>query len=222
MINQENFISITQKAAAQKARLVAVSKTKPQEDILALYALGQRIFGENKVQEILLKQPTLPADIQWHLIGSLQRNKVKQIVDIVAMIHSVDSLKLLEEIDKQASKKNKIIHCLLQFHIADEPTKSGLLIEEAKELLHSQEYKTMKNIQIVGVMGMATFTENMAQIRQEFRQLKNYFEILKQTYFSDKESFKEISMGMSGDYEIALEEGSTLIRVGSLLFGMRE
>lgn len=221
MIHQENFKTISQKAKSAHNQLVAVSKTKPKEDILELYNLGQRIFGENKVQEILAKQPTLPADIQWHLIGTLQRNKVKQIIPFVSMIHSVDSLKLLQEIDKQAASYNKIIDCLLQFHIADEPTKSGLLIEEAKELLNSETYRNMKNIRIVGLMGMATFTENQEQVRQEFRQLKTYFEALKQQFFVDNESFKEISMGMSGDYEMALEEGSTLIRVGSLLFGAR-
>lgn len=221
MINKENYKIVLDKAQATQANLVAVSKTKPVEAIEELYDLGQRIFGENKVQELVEKQAKLPQDIDWHLIGTLQRNKVKYIAPFVSMIHSVDSLKLLKEINKQAAKSNRTIHCLLQFHIAQESTKFGLSIEEAVALLTSPEYQAMQHIDIVGVMGMATFTNNEEQVRQEFRTLKGHFETLKGQFFANKASFKEVSMGMSGDYAIALEEGSTLIRVGSLLFGAR-
>lgn len=221
MINKENYKIVLDKAQAAQANLVAVSKTKPVEAIEELYDLGQRIFGENKVQELVEKQAKLPQDIDWHLIGTLQRNKVKYIAPFVSMIHSVDSLKLLKEINKQAAKSNRTIHCLLQFHIAQESTKFGLSIEEAVALLTSPEYQAMQHIDIVGVMGMATFTNNEEQVRQEFRTLKGHFETLKGQFFANKASFKEVSMGMSGDYAIALEEGSTLIRVGSLLFGAR-
>lgn len=221
MINKENYKIVLDKAQAAQANLVAVSKTKPVEAIGELYDLGQRIFGENKVQELVEKQAKLPQDIDWHLIGTLQRNKVKYIAPFVSMIHSVDSLKLLKEINKQAAKSNRTIHCLLQFHIAQESTKFGLSIEEAVALLTSPEYQAMQHIDIVGVMGMATFTNNEEQVRQEFRTLKGHFETLKGQFFANKASFKEVSMGMSGDYAIALEEGSTLIRVGSLLFGAR-
>lgn len=221
MINKENYKIVLDKAQAAQANLVAVSKTKPVEAIEELYDLGQRIFGENKVQELVEKQAKLPQDIDWHLIGTLQRNKVKYIAPFVSMIHSVDSLKLLKEINKQAAKSNRTIHCLLQFHIAQESTKFGLSIEEAVALLTSPEYQAMQHIDIVGVMGMATFTNNEEQVRQEFRTLKGHFETLKGQFFANKASFKVVSMGMSGDYAIALEEGSTLIRVGSLLFGAR-
>ncbi|MDC0231228.1 YggS family pyridoxal phosphate-dependent enzyme [Aureispira] len=221
MINKINYSQIVQKVKFSNATLVAVSKTKPNEDIMALYELGQRVFGENRVQELVNKRNMLPKDIEWHLIGYLQRNKVKHIADFVALIHSVHSRKLLVEIDKQAAKKNRIINCLLQFHIADEVTKSGLALEEAIDLLNSDVYKEMKNIKIVGIMGMGTFTNNMQQIRTEFIQLRTYFKELKNNFFVDDDFFREISMGMSGDFEIALEEDSTMVRVGSLLFGSR-
>ena len=205
----------------QHVKLVAVSKTKPVADIFEAYELGQKIFGENKAQEMIDKQLLLPENIQWHFIGHLQTNKVKHIAQFVSMIEAVDSLKLFKEINKQALKNNRIIKCLMQFHIAGEETKFGLDITEAEEILNNEEFQSLKNIQINGVMGMATFTENMSQIRSEFKQLKKIFDFLKKTYFQDSEYFREISMGMSGDYKIAIEEGSTIVRIGSLIFGER-
>lgn len=205
----------------EQVTLVAVSKTKPVETLLEAYKAGQRHFGENKVQEMNEKQEALPSDIHWHLIGHLQSNKVKFIAPYVHLIHSVDSLKLLQEIDKQAKKNQRIIDCLLQFHIAEEETKFGLSIQEAEDLISSQAYAELKNVRIVGIMGMATFTEDQQQIRKEFRQLKQYFEHLKTNHFASSPYFKEISMGMSSDYLLAIEEGSTLIRVGSSIFGER-
>jgi pyridoxal phosphate enzyme (YggS family) len=201
--------------------LIAVSKTKPNAAILEAYNTGQRVFGENKVQELLDKYETFPKDIEWHLIGHLQTNKVKYIAPFVALIHAVDSLKLLTEINKQAQKNNRTIPCLLQFHIAKEDTKFGLNLDEAKQLLASNEYQQLKNISIVGVMGMATFTDNTAQIAKEFAHLHTIFHELKTTFFAKHPSFKELSMGMSGDYAIAIEQGSTMIRVGSTIFGER-
>ncbi len=221
MINKENYCSVVEKTSFKKATLVAVSKTKPNEDILLLYNEGQRIFGENRVKEMVEKNTVLPKDIQWHMIGSLQRKKVKLIAPFVSLIHSVDSFNLLSEINKQAAKNNRTINCLLQFHIAQEYTKSGLSLLEAIQILNSDDFQTMDNISIVGVMGMATFTSNMIQVRNEFKQLKNYFDELKNNYFNDNDSFNVVSMGMSGDFDIALEEGSTMVRVGSLLFGSR-
>jgi hypothetical protein len=202
-------------------RLVAVSKTKPEEDILEAYHSGQLIFGENKVQDLAAKQPLLPDDIQWHFIGHLQTNKVKFIAPFVSLIHAVDSLKLLREINKQAAKNDRIVDCLLQFHIAEEFTKFGLSYGEAKAILDSEIYPSLDFVRITGVMGMATYTDNKEQVRDEFRKLRGYFEQLKAEFFADAVTFKEISMGMSGDYEIAIEEGSTLIRVGTLIFGER-
>ncbi|RMG79359.1 MAG: YggS family pyridoxal phosphate-dependent enzyme [Bacteroidetes bacterium] len=201
--------------------LVAVSKTQPPERILELYRQGQRIFGENRVQELVAKYEALPKDIQWHLIGHLQTNKVKYIAPFVQLIHSVDSLKLLSEINKQAQKNNRVIDCLLQFHIAEESTKFGLHLAEARALLESETYKNFQNIRLCGVMGMATFTDDKEQVRREFRSLKYIFDQLKKDYFAEMPAFKEISMGMSGDYKIAIEEGSTMVRIGSLLFGPR-
>lgn len=202
-------------------QLIAVSKTKPASMIQELYQAGQRAFGENKVQEMVDKYEQLPKDIQWHLIGHLQTNKVKYIAPFVHLIHAVDSLKLLQEIDKQAAKNNRIIPCLLQFHIANEDTKFGLDFSEAEEILQSREFIEMQHIQIVGLMGMATFTENEEQVRDEFRNLNNYFQIIKSHYFKFNPDFKHLSMGMSGDYELAIEEGSTMVRIGSTLFGSR-
>lgn len=201
--------------------LVVVSKTKPNEEITPIYNAGQRIFGENKVQELCDKYESLPKDIEWHLIGHLQTNKVKYVVPFVALIHAVDSMKLLKEINKQAQKNNRVIACLLQFHIAQEESKFGLSIDEAHELLNREEYTKLKNIRIAGVMGMASFTENTYQVENEFRELKSYFEQLKSTFFQDSIYFKEISMGMSGDYELAIEHGSTMVRIGSKIFGGR-
>ena len=202
-------------------RLVAVSKTQPTEAILNLYDQGQRIFGENKVQELVSKHEALPKDIEWHLIGHLQSNKVKYMASFVAMIHSVDSLKLLEEINRQAERNHRVINCLLQFKINDEETKFGLDQKEAFALLESASYPTLQNIRLCGVMGMASFVEDEEQIRQEFKALHQIFDALKDRYFPNDENFKEISMGMSDDYPIAIAEGSTLVRIGTLLFGAR-
>ncbi len=199
---------------------MAVSKTQPVERIMDVYQqAGQRIFGENRPQEMLEKQAALPADIEWHLIGHLQTNKVKTIAPFVALVHSVDSFRLLQEIDKQALQNNRVINCLLQFHIAQEETKFGLSEQEAIEILQSLEFATLQNIRLCGVMGMASNTEDTEQVRKEFRALKTIFEHLKANYFLDSPHFHEISMGMSGDWRIALEEGSTMLRIGSLIFG---
>ncbi|MBT8219690.1 MAG: YggS family pyridoxal phosphate-dependent enzyme [Bacteroidia bacterium] len=203
------------------ARLVAVSKTKPNNAILEIYNQGHKIFGENRVQELVEKQASMPDDIEWHMIGHLQSKKVKQIASFVHMIHAVDSPKLLKEIDKRAAQHERIIPVLLQFHIAKESTKYGFSQDEVEALLRSEEFKTFENAKIVGVMGMATFTDDMDQVRSEFKSLKSIFDHLKTNYFTNNEDFKEISMGMSGDYTIALEEGSTIVRVGSLIFGKR-
>ena len=201
--------------------LVAVSKTKPNSAIEDAYATGQRIFGENKVQELVDKYETLPKDIEWHLIGHLQTNKVKYIAPFVSLIHAVDSLKLLKEINKQGLKNDRIISVLLQFHIAEEASKFGLYVDEAHELLKTDQFLTMQNVEIKGVMGMATFTNDEQQVRNEFNSLNNIFHELKAKHFRYSDSFKEISMGMSGDYQIAMEEGSTMVRVGSTIFGSR-
>ena len=193
--------------------LVAVSKTYPASTVMEAYNAGQRVFGENKVQELCEKKEQMPDDIEWHLIGHLQSNKVKYIAPFVSMIHSVDSLKLLQEINKQAQKFNRVINCLLQIHIAQEETKFGLSYEECEALLASEEYKQLKNIRVVGLMSMASNTDNKEQIRAEFRSLKQFY---------DKHiSFFVLSIGMSSDYTIAIEEGSTMIRVGSSIFGSR-
>lgn len=209
------------KEIPEHVTLIAVSKTKPVSALEEAYKAGQRHFGENKVQEMFDKYEQLPKDIQWHLIGHLQSNKVKYIAPFVHLIHSVDSLKLLSEIDKQAKKNNRVIDCLLQFHIAEEETKFGLNISEAETLLTSEEYATMQNIRLVGVMGMASFTDNDVKVRQEFSHLKDLYVQLKHSFFANESSFKEISMGMSGDYQLAMEEGSTMVRIGSTIFGER-
>ncbi len=201
--------------------LIAVSKTKPASDIQKAYDVGQRIFGENKVQELVSKYDALPKDIVWHMIGHLQSNKVKYMAHFVSLIHGVDSFSLLKEINKQAQKNNRIQNVLLQFHVAQEETKFGFSYDEAEQMLNSNEYKSLENISIVGIMGMASFTENKSQIQSEFKMLKSYFDQLKKQFFSDKNSFEEISMGMSGDYQIAIEEGSTMVRIGSSIFGGR-
>ena len=205
-----------------EVRLVAVSKTKAVPRILEAYEAGQRVFGENKAQEIIAKQPELPADIKWHFIGHLQTNKVKFITPFVSMIESVDSLKLLKEINKQAAKAERNINCLLQFHIASEETKFGLDIDEAGQLLESEEYAGMEHVLICGVMGMGTFTDDEEILRREFGALREIFNTLKNKYFRNTDSFREISMGMSGDYMLAIEEGSTNVRVGTMIFGARD
>jgi PLP dependent protein len=213
-----NYISIANALKEKNVTLVAVSKTKPNSAIQAMYDLGQRIFGENRVQELSQKYEDLPKDIQWHLIGHLQTNKVKYIAPFVQMIHSVESLRLLDEINKQARKNNRIIDCLLQMRVAKEETKFGMTLQMARELLEDKAYPSFENIRIAGVMGMATFTDDKAQIQQEFSQLKSMFDTLKENYFPNSTIFKEISMGMSDDYQIAIEEGSIMVRIGSLLF----
>ena len=202
-------------------QLIAVSKTKPASLLMEAYSHGQRAFGENKVQELVLKFEELPKDIKWHFIGHMQTNKVKFIAPFVHLIHGVDSFKLLKTIDNEAKKVNRIIPCLLQFHIAEEETKFGFSIAEVSEMLQSDEFHHLKNIQISGVMGMATYTDEETQIHKEFACLKSYFDCLKSGYFAEKPEFMEISMGMSGDYLIAIEEGSTMVRIGSTIFGER-
>jgi pyridoxal phosphate enzyme (YggS family) len=204
-----------------KARLIAVSKTKPESDIIEAYNAGQRLFGENKAQEMDSKQANLPKDIEWHFIGHLQSNKVKYLAKYVSLIHSVDSLKLLEIIDKEGAKHNRTIACLLQVYIATEETKFGLNREELKALLANPDLKKLQHCKIVGLMGMASNTQNEDQVRKEFKFLKETFNELKSSFFKDDNYFKEISMGMSNDYKIAIEEGATLIRVGSTIFGSR-
>ena len=202
-------------------RLVAVSKTKPEEDIMTLYNEGQRIFGENKAQELKGKYEHLPKDIEWHLIGHLQTNKIKYIAPFVSMIHSIDSYELLKEVNKHAIKHERVLNCLLQFHIAQEETKFGFVLDECEAMLNDPDFADLQNIKICGVMGMASLTDNQEQIHREFHTLHEYFKLLKDKYFSNNPDFKELSMGMSEDYPIAIEEGSTLIRVGSAIFGAR-
>ncbi len=204
----------------ENVTLIAVSKTKPVSDLQEAYDAGQRIFGENKALEMRDKYQELPKDIQWHFIGHLQTNKIKYIAPFVTLIHSIDSTSLLEAVNKEAAKNNRVIDCLLQFHIAQEETKFGLDMEEAKTMIESDNFKNLNNVRIVGVMGMATFTDDENQVRNEFKTLKNIFDTLKENYFKD-DSFKEISMGMSDDYPIAIEEGATMVRVGSKIFGAR-
>ena len=214
-------LAIVRKNIPSDVTLVAVSKTKPNSSILEAYEEGQRIFGENKVQECVEKQEALPKDIKWHLIGHLQTNKVKYIAPFIELIHAVDSFKLLKEINKQAKKNKRTIDCLLQFHIAQEESKFGLSFVEAQELLSTPEFIELQNISITGVMGMATFTDNEEQVREEFQALENYFNVIKSHFFKFNDAFETISMGMSGDYQLAIEEGSTMVRVGSSIFGGR-
>lgn len=214
-------LNIVRATVPSNVTLIAVSKTKPVSDLQEAYDAGQRIFGENKALEMRDKHQALPDDIQWHFIGHLQTNKIKYIAPFVTLIHAIDSLSLLESVNKEAAKNNRVIDCLLQFHIAQEETKFGLDLEEARMMLESESYKNLNNVNICGVMGMATFTDDAAQVRNEFKSLKNIFETLKENYFVGNESFKEISMGMSDDYLIAIEEGATMVRVGSKIFGAR-
>lgn len=227
---KENSMSIASNLDSIKAALpenvtlVAVSKTKPVTDLMEAYETGQRIFGENKIQEMADKHEQMPKDIQWHMIGHVQTNKVKFMAPFVSLIHGVDSLKLLQEINKQALKNNRIIDCLLQIHIAEEETKFGLDENELNLLLSSPEFKEMKNIRILGLMGMATFTEDQNQIKKEFTHLKSIFDSLKNSDGYGKDALQcvsTISMGMSGDYPLAIECGSTMVRIGSSIFGGR-
>jgi hypothetical protein len=222
-----NKMSVTQQLKKIKSTipenitLVAVSKTKPNSLITEAYQTGQRHFGENKVQELVDKHDALPKDIHWHFIGHLQTNKVKYIAPFIHLIHAVDSLKLLKEIDKQGGKNKRTIDVLIQFHIAKEESKFGLSFQDAIDLFDEIPYLQLNNIRIVGVMGMATNTTDIEQIRTEFKTLKKYFDLIKSNYYRFTPYFKEISMGMSGDYQIAIEEGSTMVRIGSLIFGGR-
>ncbi|WP_298899039.1 YggS family pyridoxal phosphate-dependent enzyme [uncultured Psychroserpens sp.] len=213
---QDNLNKINSQLPEQ-ITLVAVSKTKPVSDLMEAYNAGQRIFGENKIQEMVEKHEQMPNDIEWHMIGHVQRNKVKYMAEFVHLIHGIDSLKLLKEVDKQAKKYDRIINCLLQIKIAEEDSKFGMSLSDAKELLTSEEFSQLNNVNISGVMGMATFTTNNSQIEQEFKRLKTTFDELK----SILHSIEIISMGMSGDYQLAIDCGSTMIRVGSSIFGSR-
>tara|TARA_R110002167_G_scaffold4730_2_gene22284 strand:- start:638 stop:1291 length:654 start_codon:yes stop_codon:yes gene_type:complete len=213
---KENLSSILS-TLPKPVTLVAVSKTKPIPDLQQVYNEGQRIFGENRVQEMTEKWEKMPKDIEWHMIGHLQRNKVKYIAEYVSLIHGVDSPRLLAEINKQAEKHNRIISCLLQVHIAEEDTKFGFDEGELLALVENEEFKAYKHVKIVGLMGMATFTEDMSQVRREFKGLKSLYTKLENNY----PNFTTLSMGMSGDYKIAIEEGSTMVRIGSSIFGTR-
>jgi pyridoxal phosphate enzyme (YggS family) len=217
----QNLTYFREKLAGTNCKLIAVSKTQSNETILEAYQAGQRVFGENKVQELTAKYAALPKDIEWHLIGHLQTNKVKYVAPFVHTIQSVDSLKLLQEINKQAQKMERVQECLLQIYIAEEETKFGLSMPEAIDLLSSPEYEALAHIRVSGLMGIATNTADENQVRKEFRALKTGFNQLKQQFFAQDNSFREISMGMSSDFELAIEEGSTMVRVGSSIFGAR-
>lgn len=219
---QETYEAILRETDHYKASLVAVSKTHPNEAIESLYAKGQRDFGENRVQELADKYEQLPKDIRWHFIGHLQRNKVKYIAPFVHLIHGVDSPRLLRAIAKEGRKNNRAIDVLLQFHIAQEESKFGFDWAEAKDLLDHLQKEPLEGVRIVGVMGMATYTDHDEQIAEEFATLSAVFERIKTNYFADAEYFREVSMGMSGDYPLALQHGSTMVRIGSLLFGARK
>jgi pyridoxal phosphate enzyme (YggS family) len=216
---KDNLLKI-KSSLPENVTLVAVSKTKPVSDLMEAYNAGQRIFGENKIQEMTEKWEQMPKDIQWHMIGHIQTNKVKFMAPYVSLIHGVDSLKLLEEINKQALKNNRIIDCLLQIHIAEEETKFGLNEDELENLLASETFINLKNIKIVGLMGMATFTENQNQIKKEFEHLKSIFDTKKSLSIVNCQ-LSILSMGMSGDYQLAIEYGSTMVRIGSSIFGGR-
>ncbi|TRX70654.1 YggS family pyridoxal phosphate-dependent enzyme [Carboxylicivirga sp. M1479] len=217
----QNNLQAVLKQIDGRAKLVAVSKTKPNEDLMQAYEAGQRVLGENKVQELVGKYESLPKDIEWHMIGHLQSNKVKYIAPFVSLIHGVDTEKLLKTINKEGKKNNRKIACLLQVHIAQEQTKFGFSEEELLNLLTPLLLSELKYVELKGVMGMATFTNDTDQIRQEFKSLKNVFDKLKTQVFVNDSCFSEISMGMSGDYQLAIEEGSTMVRVGSSIFGVR-
>ena len=216
-----NIISL-KKEIPPYVKLVAVSKSRPVGDILEAYTTGLRDFGENRVQELISKKDDLPSDIEWHMIGHLQTNKVRLVVPFVKLIHSIDSFRLLTTVNQDALKISKIVDCLLQFHIAVEETKFGFDIREADEMLRSEAFRNLNDVRICGVMGMATFTVDQNCVRKEFRQLIDYFKRLKDKYFNDADHFREISMGMSGDFRIAIEEGSTMVRIGSVIFGERK
>ncbi|WP_035758014.1 YggS family pyridoxal phosphate-dependent enzyme [Hugenholtzia roseola] len=218
---RERIADIHAKLANTNARLIAVTKTHPVEVLEMAYQAGMKVFGENRVQELLAKQPLLPKDIEWHLIGTLQRNKVKYIVPFITLIHSVDNWELLVEINKRAAALGRTVDCLLQVHIAKEDTKFGFSEEELYQIFKEKSFDNLAHVRLKGLMGMATFTEDKAQIRKEFATLKTLFDQIKNNYQSPNLDFTELSMGMSGDFEIAAAEGSTLVRVGSAIFGSR-
>ena len=217
---KDNLLVVKQ-TLKENVKLVAVSKYQPIVLLEEAYEAGQRVFGESHALEVRDKAEAMPKDIEWHFIGHLQTNKVKYIAPFISCIESVDSLKLMQEINKQALKNDRVIDCLLQFHVAQEETKSGFSLEECEQVLSSEEFSNLKNIRIIGVMGMATYTEDEKQIRKEFKTLVANFAYLKMAYFSANQDFKEISMGMTDDYKIAMSEGSTIVRVGSGIFGER-
>ena len=217
---RENLLKIKE-SIPENVTLVAVSKTKPVEDLQAAYDAGQRIFGENKIQEMASKFDVLPKDIQWHMIGHLQSNKVKYMAHFVDLIHVIDKFKTLKEINKQAKKHDRVINCLLQARIAKEETKFGLSFEDIATILQSLEFKELENIKVVGLMGMATFTDNKSQLKEEFLSLKNFFDSQQLITENNNCKLKILSMGMSGDYNLAIENGSSMIRVGSSIFGNR-
>lgn len=216
---KENLLNI-KSTLPEHVTLVAVSKTKPISDLMEAYNAGQRIFGENKIQEMVEKHEQMPKDILWHMIGHVQRNKVKYMASFVDLIHGVDNLKLLKEIHKQALKNNRVIDCLLQIKIASEDSKFGLSPEEASTILYSKEFTELENIKVTGLMGMATFTDDQEQVKQEFQLLKSTFDKLK-TYKTSNCNIETVSMGMSGDYQLAITCGSSMVRVGSSIFGVR-
>ncbi|GGB68318.1 YggS family pyridoxal phosphate enzyme [Flavobacterium suaedae] len=218
----EQSLNNIKQSLPENVTLVAVSKTKPVADLMEAYEAGQRIFGENKVQEMTDKWEQMPKDIQWHMIGHVQTNKVKYMAPFVSLIHGVDSLKLLKEVNKQAKKNDRVIDCLLQMHIADEETKFGMDEQELSDLLNSEVFTQMENVKVKGLMGMATFTEDTAQIKQEFTALKNIFDKLKEKPTTKNFEPDTLSMGMSGDYEIAVTCGSNMVRIGSSIFGARQ
>ena len=222
MVDIKANIENIRKQIPDNVVLIAVSKTKPIKDLMQAYNCGQRIFGENKAQEMRDKHEVLPKDIQWHFIGHLQENKIKYIVDYVSLIHSVDSFKLLKEIDKQAKKRDRVVDCLFEMDISHEESKFGMSYEELNELLANEEFAMLENVRICGLMGIGSITKDREQTRKEFRELKQMFDDCKVKYFSDKEYFKQISMGMSGDYDIALQEGTTFVRICSGIFGERD
>lgn len=221
MVNKSNYLDLKANTDAHNVKLAAVSKTHDVSTIKQVYELGQRIFAENKAQELSEKYPALPDDIEWHFVGHLQRNKVKYIAPFVSLIHSLDSFKLLQSIDQEARKNNRVINGLLQIHISQDESKYGFSYQQARELLATESVWGLENIRITGLMGIATLTEDQSQIRKEFQELKTFYEELKAQHFPAVSHFKELSMGMTSDYEVAIEEGSTIIRVGSYIFGER-
>ncbi len=220
-MNIKSHIESLRESLPPRVRVVAVSKFHPSQQIREAYDTGLRLFGESRVQELVAKQQELPADIEWHFIGSLQRNKVKQIAPFITLIHSLDSERLMREIEKQGAACERVIPCLLQVHIADEETKSGFSPDECRRFLEEGSWRECSHLQIAGMMGMATNTDDRKQVHHEFRLLRSLFEECKAKHFADDPAFRELSMGMSGDYPIAIEEGSTLIRVGTMIFGER-